>query len=109
MSKPKFAANSRYLNTEISTVTLANGNQINFLKRRFISDPSKFSAVGFHLVEEGDRPDLIAHNVYSDSELFWQIADANAVIHPFELTERIQTRIRLALPEGVEALEELDA
>ena len=109
MSKPKFASNSRYASTEIRTVILDNGREVNYLSRRFITDPSKFSAIGYQLVEEGDRPDLLSHSIYNDPELFWQIADANAVIHPFELTEKVNSRVKITLPEGVEAMEELDA
>mgnify|MGYP001769384234 FL=1 len=30
-----------------------------------------------HVIQEGDRLDLLAHHYYSDSRLWWRILDAN--------------------------------
>ncbi|MBI1332578.1 MAG: baseplate wedge protein 53 [Armatimonadetes bacterium] len=97
------------MNTPILTTTLPDGRQVNYVDRRFISGPEKFSAIGYYVVEQGDRPDLLANDVYGDPELFWQLADANTVVFPTELTEVVGSRVRITLPEGVETAEDSDA
>ena len=42
-----------------------------------------------HIVQSGDRPDLLAARTFGDAELYWRIADANAVTDPFELTDTL--------------------
>jgi hypothetical protein len=36
-----------------------------------------------------------------DAELYWRIADANAVTDPFELTEMLGARVIIPLPSGL--------
>jgi hypothetical protein len=36
-----------------------------------------------------------------DAEQFWRIADANAALHPNELTAQPGRRLRITLPEGI--------
>ncbi len=51
------------------------------------------AAVGVleHVIQEGDRLDLLAHHYYSDARLWWRILDANPDLQSgvvFSLKER---------------------
>lgn len=45
-----------------------------------------------------DRLDLIAYRTLGDPELFWQIADANNALDPFELTSEPGRKLRVPVP-----------
>ena len=101
MSELRFPPNSRYAGVENAQLTLPDGRVVTYLRRRFVPQPDAAATLGWHLVVAGDRPDLIADATIGDPEQFWRIADANAVIHPDELTEEVGREIRIALPEGI--------
>jgi nucleoid-associated protein YgaU len=46
-----------------------------------------------------DRLDILAATYYGDSQLWWRIADANAVSDPDELSEPGR-RLRITHPQG---------
>ncbi|HSI69370.1 MAG TPA: hypothetical protein VK941_03995 [Gillisia sp.] len=71
------------------------------MKRRFIAQPENFELLQEHRVIQNDRMDNIAHRYYGDAEQFWRICDANAAMHPNELTAQIGTYIKISLPEGI--------
>lgn len=48
----------------------------------------------FHVIAEGERLDLLAYRYYSDSALWWVIADANDIKNPL----RIEVGKRLRIP-----------
>lgn len=98
-----FPANSRYAATETATLTLTDGKEIAYLRRRFVPSPENFALLEEHFVVEGERLDVITAHYIGDPEQFWRICDANPVLHPDELTEAPGTIIRITLPEGVPA------
>lgn len=100
-SIPRFAPNSRYYTTAISTFLMSDGRMIPYLKRRFVPAPERFATVGEHIVVSGDRLDLLAATQLGDPELYWQLCDANVGVRPDELTETVGRRLRITLPEGV--------
>ena len=51
---------------------------------RFIAEVDP--AIG-RRIKQGDRPDLLAYEFYKEPQLFWRIADANAVMRPAELVD----------------------
>lgn len=97
------APNSRYFGAVPGTLTLADGREVSYLPRRFVPPPERFVTLELHRVERGERPDTVAFGVIGDAEQYWRIADANAVLHPAELTEQVGRAIRITLPEGVPA------
>ncbi|MBX3117501.1 MAG: hypothetical protein KF784_00430 [Fimbriimonadaceae bacterium] len=109
MSKASFPPNSRYSGMDIKKLTLPDGREVAYLARRMVPPPEKFATYGEVRIERGDRPDLVSYRVLGDSELYWRLADANAVLHPDELTEVVGRRIRIAMPEGIPSLEDADA
>lgn len=102
-----FPYNSRYYGIEIAAYPSgeldASGNPvyIRYLRRRFPPQPERFVTLQEHSVAEGERLDNITARYLGDPEAFWRICDANAVLHPLELTAFIGRRIRITLPEGI--------
>ncbi|MEK7258040.1 MAG: LysM domain-containing protein [Bacteroidota bacterium] len=97
----QFSPTSRYFGIETGVLEIANQNPVAFVRRRFIPQPERYQLLQEHVVTQGERPDHLAAQYLGDPEQFWRICDANAVMHPNELTETIGQRIRITLPEGI--------
>lgn len=95
-----FSPTSRYFGLEVKVMDTEQG-KVAYVTRRFIAPPENFELLQEHTVTEGERLDNIAHRYLGDPEQFWRICDANAVLHPNELTDTIGEKIRITLPEGV--------
>lgn len=94
-----FSPASRYHGSETALYVPPDGGQpVPYVRRRFLPDPAGLTPVGFHTVGEGDRLDRVAAAAFGDPELFWQLADANPVLDPAELTARPGRRLLIALP-----------
>lgn len=52
-------------------------------------------------VSDTDRPDTLAARVYGRPTAWWMIANANAVAHPDQLTEKPGEEITVPMPGGV--------
>ena len=96
-----FPPTSRYYGIETSRLTLDDGRQISYLRRRFVPQPEQFADLQQHVVQQGDRLDNIAATWLGDPETFWRIADANRAMQPEELTRRIGRVLRITLPAGI--------
>lgn len=96
-----FEPNSRYHTAATAQLRTSDGRRIAYLRRRFIPQASEFAVMVEHTVVQGDRNDLLAFKYLSDPELAWRLCDANLVLDPDELTERVGARIRITLPPGV--------
>jgi len=96
-----FPASSRYHETPVAKMTMPDGREIAYLKRRLVPPPESFALLHEHAVSEGERLDHIAAHYLGDPEQFWRICDANGAIRPDELIEAIGRRIRITLPENV--------
>ena len=96
-----FGPNSRYYLHATARLVREDGTEVVYLRRRFIPPPERFALIQEHVVSEGERLDLIAHEYLGDPEQFWRIADANGAMRPEELTEEVGRRLRITLPEGV--------
>ena len=94
-----FDSNSRYYNLPTTTITLADGRTIVYIRRRFIPDASKIVIVAEHIVAQGDRLDNISARYLGDPEQYWRVADANWVLRPEDLTDSVGRRVRIAQPE----------
>ena len=104
LSTTLFPPTSRYHGLGVQKLTRPNGAQVAYVARRFVPHPERFETLQEHLVVEGDRPDNLAAQYLSDPEQFWHLADANYDLNPFELTETINRRLRITLPEGIPAM-----
>jgi len=96
-----FSPTSRYFGLEIKVTDTEGQGKVAYVKRRFISPPENFHLLQEHTVSQGERLDNITHQYLGDPEQFWRICDANAAMHPNELTETIGAKIRITLPEGI--------
>jgi hypothetical protein len=96
-----FAANSRYYSVVLGCYARdANDPGITYVLRRFIPQQRDIPVAGEHIVHGGERPDLLGAQAFGDPELYWRIADANAVTDPFALTDTLGARIAIPTPPG---------
>jgi hypothetical protein len=102
LSATLFSPSSRYNGIETAKLFTAEGEEIIYLRRRFVPQPERFVTLREHLVTEGDRLDNIAAQHIGDPELFWRLCDANRALRPDELTEEVGRRLRITLPEGLQ-------
>jgi hypothetical protein len=96
-----FPPTSRYHGLETGTWQGADGRTIVYVRRRFVPPPERFALLQEHTVVEGDRLDNLAAQYLGDPELFWRLCDANAVLHPDEITQPVGQTLRITLPEGM--------
>ncbi|MFF5125867.1 hypothetical protein ACFY41_02840 [Streptomyces syringium] len=96
-----YPRSSRYHGIPVAVHTEADGRQTPYLRRRLLPDPARLSTLTEHTVSVGDRADLLAYRYLGSAEQWWQIADANPVVDPGELTRTPGRRLKIALPAGV--------
>src|SRR5438045_1977490 len=96
-----FTQTSRYFGIETTTVEARDGKTYAYLRRRFLPQPERFTALQEHTVVEGDRLDNLTARYLSDPLQFWRVCDANRAMRPEELTEETGRRLRITLPEGI--------
>ncbi|MFC9909218.1 hypothetical protein [Streptomyces sp. NPDC059862] len=77
---------SRYHDAEIGVHRLPDGTEVRYAKRRLLPPFDQEQDTQPHTVATGDRPDLLAQHYFGDPAQWWQIADANPVLDPRELT-----------------------
>jgi hypothetical protein len=97
----RFPPNSRYHGIPTAKLTLPDGREVAYLRRRFVPQPEGLALLYTVRVEEGDRLDNLAATHLGDPELYWRLCDANAAMRPDELTEEVGRELRVTLPEGV--------
>lgn len=95
-----FSPSSRYSGVETAKLFTADGEEIIYLRRRFVPQPERFALLRELTVTQGDRLDNIAAQQLGDPEQFWRLCDANRALQPEEL-EEIGRRLRITLPEGL--------
>jgi hypothetical protein len=96
-----FPPNSRYHGVETVETVAPDGRTVVHLRRRLIPPLEAFDEIDGVVVQEGDRPDLVAARVIGDPEQYWRLADANGVTWPAELTAEPGRRLRVTLPQGL--------
>jgi hypothetical protein len=95
-----FSGSSRYAGIEIAKYVAADGEEIPYVRRRFIPPAGDGPAIAEHVVTQGERLDNITGKYLGDPEQFWRVCDANNAMQPEELTAEIGRRIRIALDSG---------
>jgi len=98
---PAFPATSRYNTTPLASLTMPDGIEVKYLRRRLVPPPENFALLQEHTVTEGERLDHISAKYLADPEQFWRLCDANGAIRPDELIEPIGRSIRITLPENI--------
>jgi hypothetical protein len=101
ISANPFAATSRYSGVPLGLYTRKPGERgVPYVLRRFIPQPREIAIAAEHIVQGGERPDLLAALLLGDPEMFWRLADVNRVIDPFELCDTPGARVLIPLPPG---------
>ncbi|WP_328869523.1 hypothetical protein OHT76_05055 [Streptomyces sp. NBC_00287] len=77
---------SRYHDAEIGIHRRPDGTEVRYTKRRLLPPLDEQETQG-HTVAAGERPDLLGQRYFGDPGQWWQIADANPVLDPRELTD----------------------
>lgn len=96
-----FAQNSRYHSVPLGRHVRGPGDPgVSYVLRRFIPQRREIAVAAEHIVASGERPELLAARMLGDPELYWCIADANAVTDPLELTDELGQRVVIPLPPG---------
>ena len=101
LSATAFPPTSRYNGIALSTFTAADGRTITYLQRRILPSPDSFAPLQLHTVTQGERVDTLAAQFLGDPLQYWRICDANGVMRPEELVERIGGTVRITLPQGI--------
>jgi len=96
-----FSPGSRYYTVEVATYTPPNGNEVKYVRRRFVPSAGEFVLLRKHRVTEGERLDNIANQYLGDPLQFWQLSDANNALDPAELTDPSGRELRITLPRGI--------
>ncbi|MEV7866256.1 hypothetical protein AB0P17_09180 [Streptomyces sp. NPDC088124] len=96
-----YPRDSRYHDVEIGVHIQADGTEVRYAKRRLLPalDTAE-NATAPHVVSSGERPDHLGQRYFGDPGQWWQIADANPVLDPRELTAEPGRRIDVPLPGG---------
>ena len=95
-----FPVTSRYYGIEIVKYTNTDGQEVAYLRRRFIPAVSPSAAViAEHRVTQAERLDNITARYLGDPEQFWRICDANNAMLPEDLVV-IGRRLLIVLPQG---------
>jgi hypothetical protein len=95
-----FQQTSRYYSIETAVYETPDGEQVRYLRRRFLPSLDRFTLIQEHPVVERDRLDNITARYLGDPEQFWRVCDANPVMQPEQL-EVVGRRVRITLPEGI--------
>jgi hypothetical protein len=91
---------SRYYKTGTLSMTGPGGEEILYYRRRFIPDTRRDPVLAYHMVVQGERPDIIAAAYLGNPELFWRLCDAGATMRPDDLTKTAGKRITIPLVTG---------
>jgi hypothetical protein len=94
-----FDPTSRYYALETTTLTLPDGRQVAYKRRRFVPDGATLPLLTEVTVVDADRLDLITARSLGDPQAFWRVCDANNVLDPFELTDEVGRTIRVPIPQ----------
>ncbi|MDQ1012571.1 hypothetical protein QFZ82_007056 [Streptomyces sp. V4I23] len=95
-----YPRSSRYHDVEIGVHRAEDGTEVRYAKRRLLPPLPETGDVAEHTVSAGERPDLLAQRYFGDPGQWWQIADANPVLDPAELTDEAGRVIRVPYAGG---------
>lgn len=94
-----FDPTSRYYNLELATYTRADGEEVRYVRRRFLPQGEDMPLLAEVTVIDGDRLDLITARNLGDPLQFWRVADANNAMHPVDLLEEPGRDLRVPVPQ----------
>jgi len=77
-----FSKKSRYDKVKDYRFRRIDGSEVVVKQKRAAPQP-KYKLI--HMVQEGERTDLLAHRYYNDPLKFWKLADGSDEINPEDL------------------------
>ncbi|MEV3988544.1 hypothetical protein AB0J57_06515 [Streptomyces sp. NPDC049837] len=98
-----YSRTSRYHDAEIGVHHMPDGTEVRYTKRRLLPPLPADEEGGDtapHTVSSGERPDHLGQRYFGDPGQWWQIADANPVLDPRELTGEPGREIRIPRAGG---------
>ncbi|MGP3981998.1 LysM peptidoglycan-binding domain-containing protein [Streptomyces sp. KR80] len=99
-----YPRSSRYHDAEIGVHRQPDGTEVRYTKRRLLPPlDAAAEESATHTVSSGERPDLLAQRYFGDPTQWWQIADANPVLDPRELTDEAGQEIEIPHAGGFPA------
>ena len=99
MSEEKFSPNSRYYTLEQQSYIKPGGEEVLYLKRRFVPRPGGM-LIAQHSVEEGDRPDSLANKYLNDPQQYWRLCDVNGTMRANDLVDEVGEIVDIRVPIG---------
>ena len=94
-----FDSTSRYYSKETGTYTTPDGQEITYVKRRFLPQGEDRPLLVETTVNASDRLDLITARTLGDPQQFWRVADANNAMNPLDLVSEPGKTLRIAIPQ----------
>src|SRR3954464_1727272 len=94
-----FNYTSRYYNLETVKMTLHDGREAVYKRRRFLPRGSAMPLLVEVAVTECDRLDLIIARTLGEPEHFGRVADANDAMNPFDLTTETGRILPVPVPQ----------
>ena len=93
-----FDSKSRYHHLKDRVHVSSSGTTVMYKSRRLVALEHPLNSPFEVETRAGERPDLLAHRILGDPELYWRLCDANAVVEPNELTAVPGRRIKAPVP-----------
>jgi hypothetical protein len=93
-----FDQTSRYAGLPVAVIVDSQGRERAYVSAREVPPavtPRAEDVV--HVVGGDERQDRIAWQYLGDPTLYWQLADANGVVHPDEITATVGRRLLIPL------------
>jgi hypothetical protein len=84
---------------EQATYTRSDGEEVRYVKRRFLPQGERMPLLATVTVNDGDRLDLITARTLGDPLQFWRLADANNTLYPADLTDEPGRQLRVPVPQ----------
>lgn len=94
-----FDSTSRYYSIETATYTTSDGEDVTYVRRRFLPKAEDMQALLVATVTDEDRLDLITARTLGAPGQFWRIADANNAMNPFDLTDEPGRELDVPAPQ----------
>jgi hypothetical protein len=94
-----FEHTSRYHEIETVTMTMEDGREVTYVKRRFLPQGDEMPLLVETTVQQGERLDQITARTLGAPEQFWRVCDANNAMNPLELVDEAGKTIRIPVPQ----------
>lgn len=94
-----FEPNSRYINIQTATLVKNDGQEISYVRRRFLPRSADLPTLARVTVIQDDRLDLLTSRVIGDPEQFWRPCDASDAMNPSDLTKTPGRTVTVPIPQ----------